>query len=59
MMATPPPLPQQSLNDGSSPANVLVDINNLRKDTKYTVILAAKNQYGTTRGEMVTFTTKK
>ena len=51
--------PQQSLNDGSSPANVLVDINNLRKDTKYTVILTARNQYGTVRGEMVTFTTKK
>lgn len=51
--------PEQSSNNISSASNVSANIDNLTKNTKYYARVVAKNQYGTVRGEAVTFTTKK
>ena len=50
---------EQSLNGNSSAFNVSVDVKNLTSNTKYYVRIVANNQYGTVRGEIVSFTTKK
>lgn len=50
---------EQPLNSISSLSNVSANINNLTNNTKYYFRVVAKNQYGTVRGDAVTFTTKK
>jgi phosphodiesterase/alkaline phosphatase D-like protein len=52
-------VPQQSLSNGTSAINVSASITNLTNNTKYYVRVIAINQYGTVRGDMVSFTTKR
>ncbi|OGZ72967.1 MAG: hypothetical protein A2908_00095 [Candidatus Staskawiczbacteria bacterium RIFCSPLOWO2_01_FULL_38_12b] len=50
---------EQSLTDSAFNINVSATIDNLDNNTKYYIRVAAKNRYGTVRGDMVSFTTKK
>jgi phosphodiesterase/alkaline phosphatase D-like protein len=50
---------EQPLNSVSSIVNVSANISNLINNKKYYVRAAARNQYGTTHGEVTSFTTKK
>lgn len=50
---------QQSLSIGPSAVNVSADITGLTNNTKYYVRTSATNQYGTVKGDVVSFTTKK
>jgi len=50
---------EQSLSNNFSITNVSTDISNLNNDTKYYVRVVAKNQHGTVRGDVLSFTTKK
>lgn len=47
------------LNDGTIAINISASINNLDDQTKYYFRVVAKNQYGTSRGNIESFTTKK
>lgn len=51
--------PQQSLSSGNSPVAVSAMISGLRSNTKYYVKIVANNQYGTTQGDIQSFTTSK
>src|SRR3989344_2430588 len=51
--------PEQSLNDRNSLTGVSANINNLNNNTKYYFRAVAKNQYGTVRGDVESFTSKK
>jgi hypothetical protein len=51
--------PQQSVSNSTLKVNVSADITSLTNNTKYYVRVVAFNQYGTVRGDMVSFTTKK
>lgn len=51
--------PQQSLSDGALAVNVSANIISLTNNTKYYARVVARNQYGTVRGDIVSFTTKK
>src|SRR3989344_2502401 len=48
-----------SLNDGILAVNISTNTENLSSDTKYYFRVVAKNQYGTVRGNIESFTTKK
>ena len=48
----------QTLDASSGTVSVTADANDLSKNTKYYVRLVGKNQYGTVRGSIVSFTTK-
>ena len=51
--------PQQSIGDGTSSVSVSANLNNLDNDKKYYIRAVAKNQYGTVRGDIDSFTSKK
>jgi phosphodiesterase/alkaline phosphatase D-like protein len=51
--------PEQSLNGDSLLANISTTINNLSANTNYYIRIVAKNQYGTVRGDIKSFTSKK
>ena len=50
---------EEVISSGTSAVNVSKNIISLSKDTKYWFRIVAKNQYGTVRGEIKSFTTKK
>lgn len=50
---------QSIASNNFSPISVFANLSSLTNNTKYYARVVAKNQYGTTRGDVVSFTTKK
>src|SRR5581483_4640340 len=50
--------PTQTIASGTNPVGVVFDVSNLSPSTTYYVQLVGQNQYGTVRGNVVTFTTR-
>jgi len=50
---------KQTLDIGTSAVNVFANVSNLNNNTKYYFRSVAQNQYGTVRGDILPFTTKK
>ncbi len=51
--------PEQSLNDGTTATNVSANVGNLNNNTRYFYRVVGKNQYGTVRGDVESFTTRQ